>query len=770
MSIIRKLWGVSVTDPDYERRRGLLDIVLLGLAVVAILALLATTWAWLRGIEQDYGDLYGGSLGLLFGLGVIFAISRLMSGRLASWLLLVLLILVSAFSDSPEQVVDGRTLFVFAIPILMSSALLRPWSSFVVAGLVSLVLLAVGLSVGMAPNVIAFLSFFMLALVSWLTGRSLERALQRLQQRNRELILLSSAVQTLNSSLDIDQILVNVLEEVRRIMGVMSCSVWLVDPQSGELVCQQSAGPGHEIVRGWRLSPQQGIVGWVMRQGQSLCVPDTRLDERHFEDVDRQTGVELRSLLSVPLPAREKVVGVLQVGDVQVDRFEPSDLVLIESLAASAAIAVENARLLQATRQRAEQLESLRQAGLKLTASLKLQVVLEAILEQVLRMVAAHDAHIFLYDGQRLTFGAALWADERQTQPYTEVRSDGLTYTVARSGECIVVPNANEHPLFSDWPWGGGIIGMPLKFGGRVVGVMNVAFLEPHAFSRDELRGLELLADQATVAIENARLYGQVAHHADELEKRVAERTRELTEAYERLKELDRLKTKFVSDVSHELRTPVTNIGLYLHLLERGAAQNRPEYLRVLREQSDRLGGLVQDILNLSRLEVTKEEVQFEAVDLNVLVEQVVIAEQARAEAKGLSLVFEPDPTLPPVRGAATQLGQVITNLIANAINYTVVGRVCVRTGRDEARSGGGWLEVEDSGMGISPEDLPHIFERFYRGREVGSSNLPGTGLGLAIVQEIVALHGGQIDVDSRPGQGSRFRVFLPLMEQDADE
>ena len=226
------------------------------------------------------------------------------------------------------------------------------------------------------------------------------------------------------------------------------------------------------------------------------------------------------------------------------------------------------------------------------------------------------------------------------------------------------------------------------------------------------------------------------------------------------LKELDRLKSKFVSDVSHELRTPITNLKLYADLLEHGKPDKRPQYLETLKEQANRLAQLVEDILNLSRLELGADKVQFAPVDLNALARQVVDAHRPTAEAAGLTLAFTPDPELPPVWGEPNQLAQVITNLVANGINYTSAGQVGVST---QLRNGQACLEVRDTGRGIYPEDLPHLFERFYRGRHAGQPGVPGTGLGLAIVKEIVDLHYGQISVASQVGVGTTFTVRLPL-------
>jgi signal transduction histidine kinase/ActR/RegA family two-component response regulator len=171
---------------------------------------------------------------------------------------------------------------------------------------------------------------------------------EALRQRNYELSLLHRASQLLASTLDMDRVLITIVGEVHVLLNVLSCSVWLIDPKTRDLVCRQAAGSQSDMVRGWRLAPGQGFVGWVARSGDSLMVPDTRTDERHFKGVERQTGVELRSILSVPLLVKEEVIGVLQVLDKIPDRFRPAHLRVAEALAASAAVAVENARLFNA--------------------------------------------------------------------------------------------------------------------------------------------------------------------------------------------------------------------------------------------------------------------------------------------------------------------------------------------------------------------------------------------------------------------------------------
>jgi len=184
--------------------------------------------------------------------------------------------------------------------------------------------------------------------------RNLEERLateEALRQSNLELALLHRASQTFSSTLELDKVLATMLEEVRHLLDAVLCSVWLIDPQTDELVCRQATGPQHEILHGWRLTPGEGLAGWVAQNGQSLVVADAQADERHFSGVEQQTGLALHSMLSVPLRVKRGVIGVLQVSDKGIGHFKPTDLRLLEPLAAAAAVAIENARLYEQAQQ-----------------------------------------------------------------------------------------------------------------------------------------------------------------------------------------------------------------------------------------------------------------------------------------------------------------------------------------------------------------------------------------------------------------------------------
>jgi signal transduction histidine kinase len=272
------------------------------------------------------------------------------------------------------------------------------------------------------------------------------------------------------------------------------------------------------------------------------------------------------------------------------------------------------------------------------------------------------------------------------------------------------------------------------------------------------LKLLTAVSEIAGTAIDRAMVL-------DTLEHRVALRTRELAKANERLTELDRLKTKFVSDISHELRTPITNLSLYLDLLEKGNPERQQQYTAVFRRQVDRLITMIEDILSISRLDMGKIKLNVTTLDVNKVVQQVVAAFVAHMdETIVLSAEYQPD--MPQIIGDEKQIAQMLTNLLNNAVSYTPNGAIHVTTWwtttwhDDQKRV---CMSVADTGMGIPPLEVSHVFERFYRASNVSQSTMPGTGLGLSLVKELVDMHHGDIEITSELNKGTTITLALPL-------
>jgi two-component system phosphate regulon sensor histidine kinase PhoR len=248
-------------------------------------------------------------------------------------------------------------------------------------------------------------------------------------------------------------------------------------------------------------------------------------------------------------------------------------------------------------------------------------------------------------------------------------------------------------------------------------------------------------------------------------------------------KEIERMKDAFVSNVSHELRTPITGLKIYHSLLKNNGVspEQQKHYLEAAQRETNRLNLIIESLLRLSRLDQGRAEMNFTRVDLNKLVEEYVRDRQPLAEAASLTLTAQEAPDAPRVLADEGLLGQVLSVLLTNAINYTPPGGcVTVKTvanktvvGKPAAKnSRGRWagFSVSDNGPGITAKEREHLFERFFRGKAGRSSRAPGTGLGLSIAKEIAERHEGRIEVESEgvPGKGTTFTIWLPV-EQTPD-
>jgi PAS domain S-box-containing protein len=688
---------------------------------------------------------------------------------------------------------------------------------------------------------------------------------------------LATAAAIVNSSLETEAVLDRILEQVERVVPGDTFNVMLIEGDRASIVRSR----GYQRVGIQGPSPAQAIsvdqypsLLKMLQTGEPVTIPDTAASP---EWVQRDNREWRRSYVGAPISVENRTVGFLNVNGTRPGQFSPADAQRLSAFANYAATAIDNARLYRDAQQRVAELEMLRHTSLQLTSSLDLSTVLNAIAESALALVEATDCHIYLYDelNDTFSFGTALWENGRREPAVKMPRRDGLTATVVREGQPIIIEDAPRHPLFASAEARGwqvqAVAGFPLKRAGRIVGVFTIAFVRPHAFTTDELRVLGLLADQAAIAIENARL-------VEGLEEEVAIRTGEIraeqekseailrsvgeaialidldlriqyvNEAYTALtgyttqdvrdrdpatvgpvveseqireslrktvaggiiwrgetvarrkdgrtydamltvapvqdgegrvtgyvashqdislqKELERARRQFMTNVSHELRTPVANIKLYTELLQRGTAGDKTErYLSVLGEQADRLSQLVQGILEMITLDSGQAARSWTTVALSTLVQDTATRFQDRAQAAGLSLVLKPlPPDLPAVSGDQVRLGQALGELVKNAVTFTPLGgQVTIRAGRVE-QDGRTWvtISVQDTGPGIPAEEQPRVFDRFFRGLLTESGHIPGTGLGLSMAQEILRAHGGRVTVDSVPGQGSTFTLWLP--------
>ncbi len=426
----------------------------------------------------------------------------------------------------------------------------------------------------------------------------------------------------------------------------------------------------------------------------------------------------------------------------------------------------------EALRQRQRELESLLEISSDLLSELDLSQLLKLIAQHAVVLLAADEAVIFRLEDDGSTLRPIL-VHASYAEPmlaFSIQVGQGITGAAVAERRPILANYALQDPRAVTVPGtpldeNEHVMAVPLIFRDRIIGAMLVNRISREPFVPENLDLFVGIAQQAGIAIMNARLYEESQRHAAELARRVAERTAELQEANSHLEALSRVKDDFVANVSHELRTPVANIKLYLHLLSL-----RPEkaelYVQTIHRETLRLEHLVESLLTLSRLDRGMENPHLEMADLNELIGALVADREPLAADHGLVLTFGPASALPHVQVDPMLIGQVVSILLTNAFDYTPQGgRVVVETVARESTDGR-WVgvRVSDTGPGIKPAEAEHIFERFYRGEAGRASGKPGTGLGLSIATEIVRLHQGLIEVASEGvvGQGATFTVWLP--------
>jgi signal transduction histidine kinase len=479
----------------------------------------------------------------------------------------------------------------------------------------------------------------------------------------------------------------------------------------------------------------------------------------------------VKSWVGVPLVVGDEPIAFLMLDKMEPDFYQTQHKERLIAFASQSTLALQHAQLFTEIRRRVSELEALSSASAAFRSSGGVPNVLQAVLQAMVDVLAARVGVVFLLDeGQTAVTSQASYPPDFYPMNIDYALGEGITGYVAQSGQMHISTDLSNDPLRKYKPGEPHAIGdlqstiaLPLISEDGILGVIHLGLATVYEFADDEIHTLKAMCNIVANGLQRIQVM-------QTLESRVASRTYELETANEQLQELDKLKSKFIADVSHELRTPVANLSIYINLLQNGDPGKWPHYISVLQQQANRLTNLVEATLGLSQLEIGNQELRFGPVIFNNIVEEIVLGHQARAEAFSVQLSARLQPDLPMILGNQVQLAQLITNLITNAINYNQAdGQISVETSfvEDEAMI---CLKVTDSGIGIAQAELPHLFDRFYRGQQTGQSNIPGTGLGLAIVKEIVALHDGRIDVTSQINEGTTFSVFLPVYSTVAAE
>ena len=352
--------------------------------------------------------------------------------------------------------------------------------------------------------------------------------------------------------------------------------------------------------------------------------------------------------------------------------------------------------------------------------------------------------------------------DKMKAQRYSVVvGSNTIIGKVAESIEPRLVNDTDLEPLYVPNPFlldTRAEVAIPLRIGSRIVGVIDIQSTQAYAFTRDDLSVLQSLADQVTVAIDNARSY--------ELSQQLIKD----------LREVDQLKSQFLANMSHELRTPLNSIIGFSRVILKGidgpVSDMQQQDLTAIYNSGQHLLGLINDILDLARIEAGKMELNFEEVHLAEMTTSVMSTAKGLVKEKPIQLLQRIPANMPAVRGDTMRVRQVLLNLISNASKFTDQGSITVEASVQKSPTGKmeALISVIDTGPGISIEDQKKLFQAFSQVDGSATRKSGGSGLGLSICANLVQLHGGRIGIHSGIGTGSTFWFTLPLYSQPEQE
>ncbi len=591
------------------------------------------------------------------------------------------------------------------------------------------------------------------------------RLLEGTRRHADEILAASDILRTLNAAPDVIQAFPAIVAGLRAITGCQRISLALLDEHQ-EWFNIIAVDPPPEVSLPARVRLPDIATTADAPAGRPHLTSDLAAEADFLlERSLLQSGSESR--LNLPLHAGEHVIGILNLVWPQPNGYDPAHLPLLSQIADAVALAVEKKRLFDETRRRADELETLSSLSAIMRLAESTSEIMQIVLKRSLEVFHAEGGAIAVPgpDPDVLIIAHEEgWSDARRSVSQI---NNSIFGHVFRTGQPHLSPDIAADPLARPdasapvWSRADGphmaAIYAPIRTSEAVIGIIAVTAFIHRTFTQADLGLLTAIAEITGNALRRAGV-------TETLEQRVAARTRELADANERLKDLDRLKDQFVSNVSHELRTPITNLKLHLGLLEKRGPELLDRYLPILQRETERLRRLIEDLLNLSRLQAQALPPQRELHLLDALLAEVVAIHAMRAETRQVSLRHELNPGHLEVPMDRAQLLQVFTNLVGNAVAYTPAGGHITVTSAPEpdGPKEGTAVRIHNDRPVIPPDELLHLFDRFYRGSAAHESGEPGTGLGLSICKEIVERHGGFVEVTSREGEGTTFTVWLP--------
>ncbi len=561
--------------------------------------------------------------------------------------------------------------------------------------------------------------------------------IQQNSTHQKRLAALYEVSRVLGSSLDLQIVLDQVMDAIIQLTEAERGFLMLLD-DDGNLRVRVARNLDQESLESGEFAVSRTISHEVVNSGSPVVSTNAQTDPR-FAGQASIIARALRSIMASPLRARGNIIGVVYVDNrMRAGIFSEKDLEVLEAIAAQAAIAIDNARLYgekdQALADRAEELTMLQWIDRELNESLDTAHAMQVTLEWSSRLCHAESASLGFYD--REAHVVRLMAHYGEPDEFSDTPELSLSHPLI--GQVFETEQAALQKSGPGVLPARTVLCVPIQRENTVIGIVTLAASRADAFDEDAQALVSRLADRAAIAIENGRLYDAV-------------------------QAANRAKSEFVSLVAHELKVPMTSISGYADLLGMAGTLSiqQSAFVKTIKNNVHRMNVLVSDLNDISRIESGQLKVTLEQIDIKTAVEEAKDGVMRQIDERKHTFVEDLNSELPLVRGDRSRVIQVLVNLLSNAYKYTPDGgtiKLSAYATQDAIR-----VAVEDSGVGMTPEQIARLGTKFWRADNAHVTAQPGTGLGLAITQNLLALMGGGLEVFSTPGLGSTFTATLPL-------
>ncbi|HRQ39999.1 MAG TPA: GAF domain-containing sensor histidine kinase [Chloroflexota bacterium] len=571
--------------------------------------------------------------------------------------------------------------------------------------------------------------------------------LERQQARLSALYEVSSQ---LGKSLDLDEVLNQVMDAIIQLTGAERGFLMLYDENSGQLVTRAARNVDQKTIEGDAMNISRTVIERAVASGEGILTSNAQEDAR-FAGQQSVVGYQLRSIMCAPLQARGFTLGAVYVDNRLFSGvFEAADLDLLMTFTNQAAVAIENARLFTQTdtalSRRVEELSIFQRIDQQLNKSLELNRVLSLALNWAIALINADGGSIGLFEQPEDAPPYLRLMVFRGADEVDEMRDVSVNHPIVRQvlveNRAILTHNVSEAESIDGTP-ATVQLAVPIQQAGHVTGLITLETQHAREINREDIAFVERLADRAAVAINNAQLYEQI-------------------------NAANTAKSEFVSLVAHELRVPMTSIKGYADLIVSGVAgplnDQQKQFLEVIRRNLQRMSTLITDLSDINRIESGKMTFNNKSFDIRETVADVTGSLHERIDARQQTLDIDIEDEVPDVYADPVRIAQVLTNLLSNANKYTPdSGQIFVRVVREPGFAA---ITVQDTGIGISEENQKKLFTQFFRAEDHAVREQPGWGLGLSIVRKMVEAQGGQIRFESELGKGSTFTFTVPLAKE----